>query len=625
MKRVALISMPFAAVDSPSLALGLFKARFDREGIPNRSFYLNVDFARMVGFGPYNELIARAPAYFAAEQVFAEACFGPAVPSDREYYDANGLHAGAREQLQSVKAQVEPFLSHVMAQVPWQEFDIIGLTSLFEQNLATLALARRIKWYHPDKTIVMGGPNFEGIMGRTFHRLLPFVDYICSGEADDTFPELIKRLSYGHPVRDLPGLIFRENGQTRATKAAPMVTRLDALPLPDFDEYFAQIRALEMPPGLQPCVLLETSRGCWWGEKNHCTFCGLNSQTMAYRAKSAARAVDEIATVQKRHGARFVRIVDNILNTAFFDDFMPMLVERKLGVTIFFEVKANLKKQQIRTLRDAGVTIVQAGIESLSTPVLKLMKKGSNALMNIQTLKWCRQYGVTCDWNLIYGFPGEEPEHYAQSVRFARLMSHLDPPTGCGPIRLDRFSPNYDKAKEFGLTNVHAMKQYRFLYPFGQDDLDQVAYYFDFDYVTPIDDGGHLEALQAAVRHWKERTDTLYAVESGADAVIHDGRQAARQRQVALRGLERFVFEACDSITSRSRLTKQVTDAGLGDASDVDRILDGLIAMNLVAEEEGRYVGLPVLSYEPALGAEAARPEPPRHGVYRVAPEPAMA
>ena len=44
----------------------------------------------------------------------------------------------------------------------------------------------------------------------------------------------------------------------------------------------------------QPSVFVETSRGCWWGERMHCTFCGLNGATMAYRSKSAPRALAEL-------------------------------------------------------------------------------------------------------------------------------------------------------------------------------------------------------------------------------------------------------------------------------------------------------------------------------------------
>ena len=52
---------------------------------------------------------------------------------------------------------------------------------------------------------------------------------------------------------------------------------------------------------------------------------------------------------------------------------------------------------------------IQPGIESLSDHVLKLMRKGTTALQNIQLLKWCREYGVQPEWNLLSASRASRP------------------------------------------------------------------------------------------------------------------------------------------------------------------------------------------------------------------------
>ena len=201
-------------------------------------------------------------------------------------------------------------------------------------------------------------------------------------------------------------------------------------------------------------IQFETSRGCWWGERHHCTFCGLNGATMTYRSKSSQRALDELVALTDRYPGHPVSVVDNILDHRYFKDFMPALAARRLGLELFYEVKANLKKAQVSLLRDAGVRVIQPGIESFSTRVLNLMRKGERGLHNIQLLKWCKELGVTPVWNLLWGFPGEPPEEYRAMADLLPLLTHLAPPISAMPIRLDRFSPNFDQAEALGLTAV---------------------------------------------------------------------------------------------------------------------------------------------------------------------------
>ena len=232
-----------------------------------------------------------------------------------------------------------------------------------------------------------------------------------------------------------------------------------------------------------PSLLIETSRGCWWGAKAHCTFCGLNGATMNFRSKDAdarargARGLSHVAIRTTR-----VVAVDNILDMRYFRDLLPELRDRQLGITLFYETKANLTKEQVKLLRDAGVLAIQPGVESLSTHVLQLMRKGVTALQNIQLLKWCRQYGVSVAWNLLYGFPGETAADYAAIGDAIESLWHLPPPYAMGAVRMDRFSPYFNQAAAFGLVNVRPMDMYRLLYPLPQDRLRNLAYFFEFDH-----------------------------------------------------------------------------------------------------------------------------------------------
>ncbi len=232
-------------------------------------------------------------------------------------------------------------------------------------------------------------------------------------------------------------------------------------------------------------LVVETSRGCWWGAKHHCTFCGLNGDTMAFRSKSPERAFAEMAYLSRRHQTRRLGCVGRISTCGKCDTLFPRLAESGLDLDLFYEVKANLRYDQLVKLRRAGVRQIQPGLESLSNQVLRLMEKGCTALQNIQLLRWCQELGIEAAWNILAGFPGEQPAEYEKMARLVPLLTHLAPPCSCAQVRLDRFSPFHVRSEAYGFRRLRPARAYFFVFPLDRRDMDRLAYFFDFDY----DDG----------------------------------------------------------------------------------------------------------------------------------------
>ena len=86
---------------------------------------------------------------------------------------------------------------------------------------------------------VFGGANWEGAMGEELHRTHGFVDLVCSGEAEESFPRLLEALAGNgeQAISDVPGIVFRgPGGETIATGPTPLVRDLDRQPPPDFTD-----------------------------------------------------------------------------------------------------------------------------------------------------------------------------------------------------------------------------------------------------------------------------------------------------------------------------------------------------------------------------------------------------
>jgi ribosomal peptide maturation radical SAM protein 1 len=621
--KVLLISMPYGALERQALGISLLKAQLTREGIPCNIRYLNFAFSEFIGADEYRWVNYSLPyTAFAGDWSFVKALYGE-QPGARNLYvreilqNCWQLASDDVARLLRISGLTEPFLAYCMAALPWQEYGLVGFTSTFEQNIASLALAKRLKQAYPRVAIAFGGANWEANMGLELHHRFSFVDYVCSGEAESSFPALVRAIqkpASSHPnLRKIPGLVFREQGKSVSTGPSEGVKDMDGLPFPDYSDYFRDLEQCTAGTSVVPTMLFESSRGCWWGAKSHCTFCGLNGGSMAFRSKSSGRVIEELRYLTQCWRLEFVEAVDNILDMKYFQDLLPSLARARLGVQIFYEVKANLSRRQVELLRASGINRIQPGIESLSDRVLKLMRKGSTSLGNIQLLKWCREYQISVDWNLLYGFPGETKQDYDQMLELLRAIRFLAPPTACGPVRMDRFSPYYESPLQFGMTHVRPMIAYKHLYPFSDESLRQIAYYFDYDYAPEVDPRGAPEKVIRFVEQWQQEPERgcLTAVERGDDSlVLVDTRSDRLLTGLVLKDVEKAAYQYCDEAHSANNVARHLRNL-FPQAPPADEpvvaFLDSLVANRLMVTDGMRYLSLGVYADRPTNVAVAAQ------------------
>lgn len=629
--QVLLVSMPFGAIDRPALGISLLKAALIAKGVDCAIGYLNCAFAEQIGAEAYDWVTNQLPyTAFAGDWCFTHALYGPRPAADYHYIDSvlRGLWRlddAAITNLVAISRLTPAFIDMCCAAHDWRHIDIVGFTSTFTQNIASLALARQLKSRFPHLKIVFGGANWEGEMGEELHRQFGFVDFVCQGEADESFPSLVDHVLSGNQTEPpASGIVYRRrDGSTAVTARATPVTDMNALPVPDFTEFFARLSASASLSSIRPILLMEMSRGCWWGAKSHCTFCGLNGNSMAFRSKNAARALSELDHLANRWKAPFVSIVDNILDMSYFNTLLPALSKLDRKPRLFFEVKANLKRTHLKTLAAAGVCSIQPGIENLSDRILKLMRKGTTGLRNIQLLKWCSEYGIKPEWNVLYGFPGETASDYHAVLKILPAINHLEPPSGCGPVRLDRFSPYFMNPESFGLRNLRPIAPFRFLYPFGPDSLRRIAYYFDFDYDVTLDPTGAAASVVEFAEAWAKQPGRrkLTATDNGERLILTEIMAGASPQRHVLTSFDRAVYLMCDEVHSLEVILEelhQLFPENRFSLQSVQNLLNSLVANRLMIFDGRHYLAIAVYKGFPESWRERlAHPLQETHLQYR--------
>ncbi len=537
------------------------------------------------------------------------------------------LDAKDRADFETVAAAIPGFLDDCMATIDFSRYRLVGFTTSYQQAFPSLCLAKRIKQRYPDVQIAFGGAACEGVMGAELIRQFPELDFVFLGEADLTFPHVVGKLldgtlndsplpdgmlcrDYSKNAPDYRPLSQRERVRVRGsvlgisnndqendinpspdpnrvdsfTPNAPhpnplpegegttcmavseklTVSNLDELPYPDFDDYFGDLRESSLRDEVCPLLFFETSRGCWWGERRQCSFCGLNGHSLQFRCKTPKRAADELVWLVERYGVKHACCSDNIFAKEYFDTFLPLLKESGVELSFEYEMKANQKKEHVLKLVDAGLGAAQLGIETLSTPILKMLSKGATARHNLQVLKWYTEAGVEVKWNVLYGFPGEPIEEYAKLTELVPLVAHFYPPLAVGRVRVDRFAPYHRNPQAYGIENLRPFRGFRFLYPFDDESLRKLAYYHEFDFADHRDVHSYVGPFLEQVALWQQNygIGTLRAFdrEDGV-LLLTDTRTCAVEFQYRLSGWQRELYLFCDTAKTSEQIAAQFPGA----------------------------------------------------------------
>jgi ribosomal peptide maturation radical SAM protein 1 len=280
----------------------------------------------------------------------------------------------------------------------------------------------------------------------------------------------------------------------------------------------------------------------------------------------------------------------------YFKTLMKLLAEGDYNFGLFYEVKSNLKKDQLKLLRKAGVKTIQPGIESLSDNMLKLMRKGVTALQNIQLLKWCAELKIRVIYNLIWGFPGESSDDYQKMLELIPLITHLCPPVGAGNIRIDRFSPNFNTHKELGFSKLTPYPAYGYVYPLDSKIVDNLAYYFVPEYENLTIERSTTKGLSKEIKNWEktyERSE-LFFMDKGTQLLIWDFRPCAKAPLLIFDDYSRLAYLACDEARTLQQIHNSWPKTPLMSLDDIrlKETLDRFVDQSLMIKEGEQYLSL---------------------------------
>jgi ribosomal peptide maturation radical SAM protein 1 len=607
--RIALFSTPWPLYNRPSIQLGTLKAYlrsiYPDMQVENHHIYLKL--AESIGYRQYHEISKRT---WLAETVYAALLYPERLQQiEKLFYQQSGRKSSLRAVgLGRLTAGVKKISDDFINSRNWGDCLLAGFSVSLCQLTSALYFIKCIKEKFPKLMIVIGGSTFSGSATGNFFKLFPAVDAVINGEGELPFSQLIAYLIKSPSLTGMPpikGLNTPEAAKDhQAFVGFQQITSLDALPPPDYDDYFDLLRSLDSQNSFFPVLPIETSRGCWWrqsgvsGKATGCAFCNLNLQWKGYRTKEPSQVVDEINHLTAKHQTLSVSMVDNVLPRKTSTEVFAKLDRVEKNLRLFSEIRATTSWAELKVMGKAGMQEVQIGIEALSTPLLKKLHKGTSTIQNLEIMKNCEALGIENISNLILYFPGSDERDVALTLQNIEFALPYRPLKTAG-FWLGRGSPVWCNPKAYGIRAVFNHPNWAVLFPRKTcRNLGFMiqAYRGDLGYQRKI-----WQPVKKKVAIWHKiytdlhqgpsRSPILSLRDGGDFLIIRQRRLDTEPLNHRLTGTSRLIYLFCSHHRSLKKIRDRFPAFSEG---KILAFLKMMVNKKLMFEENDRYLSLAV-------------------------------
>jgi len=282
-----------------------------------------------------------------------------------------------------------------------------------------------------DVPIVWGGPHPSTVPEQTLGN--DYVDIVCVGEGDATFPGLVSTIASHEPLSTVKGIGFKNGGKTVITPQRELedVETLPPIPwdLVNVENYIRPDFYLKNSP--RTLDIGQTSRGCPF----KCGFCSsAGIRRRKWRAMSSERSVALIEEAVRRFNLNGVWIRDDEFHVdrTRTSEICEGILEKNLNIRWYtagtrVDLFNRASDEEIALLRRSGAYALKFGVESGSNRILELIEKGVTWQEALEANRKAKKHGIVFGFSLMMGFPTETMEEIHRTVDLARQIEADNP------------------------------------------------------------------------------------------------------------------------------------------------------------------------------------------------------
>jgi radical SAM superfamily enzyme YgiQ (UPF0313 family) len=315
-------------------------------------------------------------------------------------------------------SSVENFVSLLKAQT--FGFICVSLRNIDDTNI----YARNcfVGWYkeiidtvrqYSKAVVIIGGAGFSIFPAELFNDLNP--DYGIKGEGEEALFDLISGIKAGNDISETEGLVYKMNQAVIINPKGKTLASLDLSFEESLTGFYWQKSGM---------LNIQTKRGCPY----NCIYCSYPIiDGRKVRTFDPERIIHELKEMKDAHGIDYVFFTDSVFNirNSYNIELAEQIIKSGLKVRwgAYFS-HADFEKEHLKLFRDAGLTHIEFGTDSLSDRQLKNYGKSFTVDQVLRNSALCNEVGVFFAHFLIFGGYGETDETIDESFENSKLIDN---------------------------------------------------------------------------------------------------------------------------------------------------------------------------------------------------------
>ncbi|MFZ7132597.1 MAG: radical SAM protein, partial [Eubacteriales bacterium] len=347
---------------------------------------------------------------------------------------------------------LELYKNHLLPYIIEQNPDVIGISMTVDgQLIPSLTLSRLIKSSYQKAHTVVGGciiTLLSDILNKYPELFNIYFDSAILNEGERPLLKLIETLSEKKSLKDVPNLVYHENGHIISNNVEP-AEDINSLPTPCFD-------GLPFELYLNPELVLPilSSRGCYWGK---CAFCShMKSYQWHYKNRDAKKIADDIQELSHKYNVRNFAFSDESISPSSMNKITDEIINRNINIRCSSNVRLERQftSELCGKIYKAGFKLLYFGLESGCNRVLNHMQKGTTKETAAEVCTNAYNAGI---WNHVYcflGFPTESMTEAQETINFLLSNKNIIHSFNLDNFILSKGTDVLSKPEKYGVESI---------------------------------------------------------------------------------------------------------------------------------------------------------------------------